>query len=54
METCHIGFFRLQLTVRRQPQCGVYLLLFLLSVIICRFGECQPPANDRTARLLAR
>jgi hypothetical protein len=31
----------------RQPQCGIYLLLRLLSSTICRFGECQPPETAR-------
>jgi hypothetical protein len=29
----------------------VYLFFILLSTIICRFGECQPPKTARIARL---
>jgi hypothetical protein len=41
-------------TVRRQPQCGVYLLFLFFPSIICRFGECQPPETARIAGLTAR
>jgi hypothetical protein len=40
------GVFR-QSDARRQPQCGVYLFLTLLTTIICRFDECHPPETAR-------
>jgi len=33
-----LSFYSLPLTPRRQPQCGVYLFLSLLTSNICRFG----------------
>ena len=34
--------------------CVVYLFLYLLTFIICRFGECQPSETARIDRLPVR
>jgi hypothetical protein len=33
---------------------GVYLFLSLLTIILIRFGDCQPPETASIARLPAR
>jgi hypothetical protein len=42
------------LTLRRQPQCGIYLFLPLLTSIIYRFVDRLPPETASIARLTAR
>jgi hypothetical protein len=46
--------FCYQLTVRLQPQCGVYLLFLLPSFFAYRLGDRLPPGAARIARLQAR
>jgi len=36
-------FIASHITVHRQPQCGVYLLILFLSFVDYRFGDGQPP-----------